>query len=316
MFCGVGGSSVGAAMAGADLVAAIDMWPLARDTHKDNFSGVCFFRRKLEHLSPGEVLRKVGPIDLLLASPECTNHTCARGSREKSEESQETAFHVTRFAEAMRPRWVVVENVVHMKSWTRYGEWVSRLRRLGYCVRAQTLNAADFGVPQSRRRLFIICDREKMPPEVTPPSGVGGQRARDVISSNGSYPFSELRTQNRAKDTIARADRAIAKLGENEPFLLVYYGSDAAGGWQSLDMPLRTVTTLDRFAYVRRNGHGHEMRMLQVPELKRAMGFPESYKVEHGSRRDKIRLLGNAVCPPVMEAIISQLTRRPSEPKA
>ncbi|WP_223201951.1 hypothetical protein, partial [Streptococcus pneumoniae] len=58
-----------------------------------------------------------------------------------------------------------------------------------------------------------------------------------------------LFTRDRAKGTLERAERAIKELGPNEPFLLVYYGSDKAGGWQSLDRPLRTVTTLDRFAY-------------------------------------------------------------------
>ena len=54
---------------------------------------------------------------------------------------------------------------------------------------------------------------------------------------------------------------------------MVYYGTDAAGGFQTLNRPLRTITTLDRFAYVRPNGIGHEMRMLQPPELAAAMGF-------------------------------------------
>jgi len=46
--------------------------------------------------------------------------------------------------------------------------------------------------------------------------------------------------------------------------------------------------------------------MLQVPELRRAMGFSDAYKLQ-GSRRDKVRILGNGVAPPVMEAIVSQL---------
>jgi len=315
MFCGVGGSSAGARAAGVDLVAAIDMWPLAKATYSDNFPGTRFYRRKLEHLNPRQVLKEVGPIDLLLASPECTNHTCAKGKAERSEESRKTAFHVTRFAKTLKPRWIVVENVVQMRSWKRYEEWLSGLRRLGYSVREQKLNAAHFGVPQARRRLFIIFEQGNMPPEVNPPTNLDTQKASKVVSSNGNFRFSQLRTEKRAENTIARADRAIAKLGESEPFLIVYYGSDAAGGWQSLDIPLRTVTTIDRFAYVRRNGHGHEMRMLQVPELKKAMGFPDTYKLEHGTRREKIKLLGNAVCPPVMEAVISQLTCRPCEPK-
>ena len=48
--------------------------------------------------------------------------------------------------------------------------------------------------------------------------------------------------------------------------------------------------------------------MLQVPELQRAMGFTKDYKLNQGSRRDRIKLLGNGVCPPVMEKIVAALT--------
>jgi DNA (cytosine-5)-methyltransferase 1 len=51
------------------------------------------------------------------------------------------------------------------------------------------------------------------------------------------------------------------------------------------------------------------MRMLQVPEIRAAMGFPDGYVLDHGTRREKIKLLGNAVCPPVMAAVIRTLTR-------
>ena len=74
-----------------------------------------------------------------------------------------------------------------------------------------------------------------------------------------------------------------------------------------MDRPLRTVTTIDRFALVESRSGQPRIRMLQVSELKRAMGFAESYKLESGTRRDKIRLLGNGVCPPVMRAVIESL---------
>jgi DNA (cytosine-5)-methyltransferase 1 len=48
--------------------------------------------------------------------------------------------------------------------------------------------------------------------------------------------------------------------------------------------------------------------MLQVPELKRAMGFSSNYKLSRGTRRDRVKLLGNGVCPPVMREIVSSLT--------
>ena len=68
------------------------------------------------------------------------------------------------------------------------------------------------------------------------------------------------------------------------------------------------MTTLDRFALVEPHPvHGHSMRMLQVPELKRAMGFGDDYVLTEGCRRDHVKVLGNGVCPPVMQALIEEL---------
>jgi len=106
---------------------------------------------------------------------------------------------------------------------------------------------------------------------------------------------------------MERFHRAVETLGPQSEFILVYYGSDGAGGYQSIDRPLRTVTTIDRFAYVRPAGRGHEMRMLQPPELAAAMGFPPRHRWAQSSRRDRIKLIGNAVCPPVMCSLVRHL---------
>lgn len=83
----------------------------------------------------------------------------------------------------------------------------------------------------------------------------------------------------------------------------------AYGGWQPLNRPLRTITTLDRFGLVTWAGDTEMLRMLQVPELARAMGFADDFKLDAAKqRRDKIRILGNGVAPPVMQAIVQTLT--------
>jgi|SRR5579872_402609 len=307
LFCGVGGSSRGAVTAGVDVVGAIDMWDLARATYLDNFPHTKFYQARCESLHPKLIKEEIGKIDLLLASPECTSHTCAKGSSPRSEKSRATAFEVVRFARVFKPRWIVVENVVHMRSWRRFNTWLWSLQQLGYETRLQVLNAADFGVPQTRRRLFITADLQGIPPVIKP-----GKIARipiaELIESDNGFPCSPLRSRGRAKPTLARAQRAIRSLGPCEPFLIVYYGSDAAGGWQRLDRPLRTITTVDRFGYVRPTKNGHELRMLQVPELKAAMGFPAEHDISQGTRRERIKLIGNAVCPPVIRAVIEALT--------
>jgi len=308
LFCGAGGSSWGAKSAGVEIVAGFDMWSTAKSVYKDNFPESEFYCDKLENINPQELAKKIGHVDLILASPECTNHSVAKGNRPRCEQSKETALLVIKFARVFKPRWLIIENVVSMKNWARYSDLINDIERLGYNTHVQVLNSADFGVPQSRRRMFILCDNEKKPfPITTPKKRL--KPARDIIDGNGTYNYSPLIIKKRAKATIERANRAISNIGENTPFLIVYYGTDHAGGWQNINMPLRTVTTIDRFAYVKPTPSGHVMRMLQPPELKKAMGWPAKFKINHGTRRDKIKMIGNAVCPPVMKNIVKSLIK-------
>ncbi len=320
LFCGIGGNSWGAQQAGVEIVAGFDKWDLAGKVYKDNFPNTRFYSQDLSQLKRADlrqIREEIGPVDLILASPECTSHSVARGGKPKDEESLRLSWSVWRFAAVFRPRWIVIENVTAMKSWSRYANFMSVLRERGdYHCLEQSLTASAFSVPQRRKRLYILCDREQPPQPVTVTVEQEAP-ARQVLNQNGQYAFSRLDKPGRAAKTLARAERAFNAIGRDTPFLMVYYGTDAAGGWQLLDAPLRTVTTLDRFALVRpdRNG-GHEMRMLQPPELQTAMGFPPGFKLEHGVRRDKIHLLGNAVCPPVMEAIVRSLTEEHAREQA
>ncbi len=321
LFCGAGGSSYGAQMAGASVVGGIDAWKTAIDAYRLNFPAAATWSSRIEGLTAKSVAEQIGPIDLLLASPECTNHTFAKGNRrngEQQEQSRRTAFQVIRFAKALEPRWIVVENVVSMRRWDRYEQWTKRIEALGYNLREVVLDAQDFGVAQARRRLFVICDREAVPalPEASARTAlkVTGflHSGKSEAQFNGyNYEMTRLfyRRPRRAKDTLDRARRAIAALGARSPFLIVYYGTDAAGGWQSLDRPLRTITTLDRFALVKPTRDGHVMRMLQPPELAKAMGFPDDFRWPTVTRRERIKLIGNAVAPPVMKAVVEALLK-------
>lgn len=310
IFCGGGGSSYGARDAGAEIVCGIDLCATATATYAENFPKAKIITDRLENINPRKLRDSIGDIDLLLASPECTNHTCAKGAAPRSETSRATALQTLRFARDFRPRWLILENVVHMRPWSRYGELKDDLRELGYHLAEHVLDASEFGVPQTRRRLFIVCDLERPAPHLKNSTRRKQRTVRDILDKPGTWDTTPLYAARRAKPTLERAERGFAELGKRASFLLVYYGTDGSGGWQPLDRPLRTITTVDRFALIepatRRDG-GHEMRMLQVPELRRAMGFKRDYMLNHGSRRDKIRLLGNGVCPPVMEAIVEQI---------
>src|SRR4030042_804198 len=86
LFCGAGGSSWGAKCAGVEIVAGFDMWETAGAVYKDNFPDTRFYGGKLEDIRIEDLVSELGKIDLILASPECTNHSVAKGNRPRCEE--------------------------------------------------------------------------------------------------------------------------------------------------------------------------------------------------------------------------------------
>lgn len=305
LFCGAGLGARGAVRGGGTPLLGLDAWPLATQTYKANFPQADILTERIEDVAPKKLGSKYKP-DVLLTSPECTSHSIARGAKPGSEKSRETAIGIVPWVESMNPRWVIVENVNRMKRWDRHDELVQTVEALGYKVSDLLLNSADFGSAQARKRMFLVCDKQGT--EVRREDLIGlvktpKKTARDIINWKAEYPVALLRKLGRAQATLDRAERAIAELGEGVPFLIVYYGSDYAGGWQTLDVPLRTVTTVDRFGLVTWKDNMPYLRMLQPDELLLAMGGTNDHVLPFGNRREKVKLCGNGVCSDVMTAI-------------
>ena len=283
----------------------LDAWGLATKTYEANFPNSKVINNLIEEVDTVALGKSYRP-DVLLTSPECTSHSIARGAKPGSETSRETAIGIVPWVRSMQPRWVIVENVNRMKKWDRHNELVETIEGLGYAVSDLFLNSADFGSAQARKRMFLVCDRQGT--EVSREQLLAfvdntPMTANDVIDWDAPYRSSPLYKSGRAKATLERAERAIAAIGANIPFIIVYYGSDYAGGWQTLNVPLRTITTVDRFGLVTwRNGVPH-LRMLQPNELLKAMGGGDEHVLPYGSRREKVKLCGNGVCSDVMTAI-------------
>lgn len=316
LFCGGGFGARGAVMGGGVPLLGLDAWDLATQTYQANFPKADIITDKIENVDIASLGKKYRP-DVLLTSPECTSHSIARGAKPGSEQSKETAMGIVPWIESMEPRWVIVENVNRMKKWNRHDELVGNIEKFGYTVSDLYLNAADFGGAQARKRMFLVCDREGT--SVTEEQLVTlrshkPKSAKDIIDWNETYKSTPLRKENRAAATLERADRAIAALGTNVPFIIVYYGSDYAGGWQTIDAPLRTVTTIDRFGLVTWRGNTPYLRMLQPSELLKAMGAGDDHELPYGSRREKVKLCGNGVCSDVMTAIFSWINANQNSP--
>lgn len=305
LFCGGGFGARGAVRGGGVPLLGLDAWKLATDTYKANFPSTNILTERIENVDIASLGQKYEP-DVLLTSPECTSHSIARGAKPGNESSRETAIGIVPWIEAMTPRWVIVENVNRMKKWNRHNELVESIEQFGYTVSDLLINSADFGSAQARKRMFLICDREGTTvnkEQLLAFSDGVKLHARDIIDWNASYKSSKLYKPKRAKATTDRAERAIASLGRGVPFIIVYYGSDYAGGWQTLDVPLRTITTIDRFGLVTWIDDEPYLRMLQPNELLKAMAGGNDHILPYGSRREKVKLCGNGVCSDVMSAI-------------
>lgn len=159
LFCGGGFGARGAVRGGGTPLLGVDSWELATETYRANFPESDVICSPIEELDPYTISRKYKP-DVLLTSPECTSHSIARGAKPGTEKSRETAIGILPWLDATSPRWLIVENVNRMKRWDRHDELVETIMGAGYSVNDLFLNAADFGTPQSRKRMFLICDRD------------------------------------------------------------------------------------------------------------------------------------------------------------
>lgn len=220
LFCGAGGSSTGAvSVPGVTVRIASNHWDLAVETHNTNHPDADHLCADLSAVNP----RRFPRTDLLWASPECTNHSVAKGRKRAdaqpdlfgevlpdaaAERSRATMWDVPRFAEAHRYQAVIVENVVDAWHWEPFRAWLMAMDSLGYdhhVVFLNSMHAQAFGpgAPQSRDRMYVVFWRKGNPrPEierVTAPAAAcpvhGDVRARQVFKRADRAPWGRYRQQ-------------------------------------------------------------------------------------------------------------------------
>lgn len=189
-FCGAGGSSIGATRAGYEVQIAANHWDVAIATHSLNFPDTEHEQADISQLVPSRYRTTL----VLWASPECTNHSQAKGKRKDTQaearslfddekpadrdsevRSRATMWDVPRFAEYHLYRYVVVENVVEVTQWVMWPAWLQSMTLLGYdheIVSLNSMHAPSQGgprAPQSRDRVYIVFWRRgETRPDVTP----------------------------------------------------------------------------------------------------------------------------------------------------
>lgn len=285
LFAGAGGFSTGARMAGARVLWAANHWPLAVQWHAANHPETAHACQDLQQAD----FRAAPAHDVLLASPACQGHSPARGKEKPHHDAQRaTAWAVVTCAEVHRPPAVIVENVPAFARWALYPAWCAAMNALGYALAPMVLDAADHGVPQQRRRLFVVATRSRHPIELQLPRREHRAAAECIDLATGAW--APIGRPGRSDRTLARIAAGRQRFGER--FLAPYYGSGSGETGRSLSRPIGTLTTRARWAVI----SGDRMRMVRAVEGRALMGFPADYRLP-ANEAQAWHLIGNAVCP-------------------
>jgi len=168
-------------------------------------------------------------------------------------------------------------------------------------VAPHLVDAADHGVPQHRARLFLLCTRSNHPMHLDMERQPHRAIADVIDWSAGGW--SDIERAGRSVATLKRIDAGRCRFGER--FLAPYYSSGSGLTGRSIHRPIGTITTRDRWALI----DGQRMPMLCDAEATVAMGFPARYALP-GKHRDDLFMLGNAVCPPVVADLLTEMNAK------
>lgn len=177
LFCGAGGTSSGLIQAvnslGFDIkLTAINHWDVAIATHTKNHEDVEHHCQSIDTIDPAKIVPG-GRLQLLVASPECTHHSRARGGKPRSDQKRADAWLLMRWIEKLYVENILIENVKEFIEWgpltakgmpdKRYkGEYFRQFLAalsINYNVEYRVLNCADYGDPTTRERFFLIARR-------------------------------------------------------------------------------------------------------------------------------------------------------------
>ena len=156
LFCGAGGLSLGLQNAGWTPLLAVDHWPDAIKTYRNNFSGHPASEEDLCGLNESKLRDIVNESpDWIVGGPPCQGFSTV-GRRERDDPRNQLVQQFARIVSVLEPRGILVENVVGLRDMD-FVESVSKLfQDIGYHITSVVVRAADYGVPQLRHRLFFV----------------------------------------------------------------------------------------------------------------------------------------------------------------
>lgn len=315
LFVGGGGLDLGFKLAGFRLLAASDNEPAAQATHQANWPDVPFILedvRKLSIVQIAEATRGRRP-DVIIGGPPCQGFSTL-GDRLSADPRNDLVDAFIRIVDGVRPQAVVIENVraIATEYKGRYRDYVlKRLAQIGYHANFTVLNAADYGVPQLRRRAIFVAFADPRVSYEFPEPTHGPKR----------LPYT----------TVGKAIMDLAKKGDEIPNHSALNHSDKViqryrfipeGGLLPPPEMLPEEIRRDNFGSTYKRLHRKQPSLTIVPgnnalpvhptldrsltprEAARIQTFPDNY-VFVGDRRRQCILVGNAV-PPLLGQVLAR----------
>jgi len=338
LFAGAGGLDLGLEQAGYSLAYAVEMDPIAVETL--NLNRERFFPRlgevrplDITQLDPDEILEKLsasrGDIDLLAGGPPCVAFSKSGFHLEYKRAGLDPRANLledyVRFLAALMPKAFVMENVFGLAYRNQSRRFFNRLRAsigdLGYSLNYGILNAADYGVPQNRQRLFLVGARDGTELDLPQPThwGEHERRVRPSWAAHlkphvtAAQAFEDLDTSPEPTEAVkGKYGHLLPGIpaGGNYLFYTAHEGHpEPLFEWRSRYWTFLLKLSPERPAPTIQGQPGPyvgpfhwESRRLRIPELKRLHGFPDDYEFA-GTRRDVQLQVGNAVPPPMARVI-------------
>lgn len=340
LFSGAGGLDLGVEQAGYQVRAAIERYPDATTTMEKNFPHLAsaVIRSDILDVPTSEILRAAGlrgraRPDLLVGGPPCTPFSKSgfwldwKRAGLDPEASLLQAY--TRVLRESRPRKFILENVYaltynNQASKGAYERLLREIDEAGYVYRAKVLNAADYGVPQSRPRLFVIGAEkgQPLPDHPVPTHGGAWERrhtgSRDRPHVTCGQALAGLVTEPEREEVLrGRYSHLLAGIppGDNYLFYTAERGHPRPEfRWRSrfwsfllkLD-PDKPSPTIQAQPGSNVGPFHWENRRLRIAEVKRLFTFPDEFEFA-GSRGSVQYMLGNSV-PPLLARRVAEAVR-------
>ena len=316
LFCGAGGLTKGLADAGIKVVKGIDSDGTARKTYETNNPGSRFVNADISGISAADLtdgVRRQGA-DLLLAGCAPCQPFSKHGVRDPRDRRRVLVWHFARLVGEIKPEYVIMENVPQFeKAGNAHRDGFLRmLRKHGYRYDEGVVNAAEYGVPQSRHRYVLLASKNG---QIRIPAGDYGRRKRfrTVRDAIGKYPRigageSSPRVANHDAYDLSSANRRRiratppdggSRTDTSGRGMTLKCHRNATGhtdvyGRMKWDHPAPTLTCRCVSFSNGRFGHPVQDRAISVREAAALQTFPDGY-VFRSTKTGNAAHIGNAV---------------------